>query len=89
MAYTHWIVIADWCIDYEGGHSVVGVYHTENAACKALQNRVNTDDRSLAEEYGYKIYEDSQLCFDSGRDGEYSIDHITVSVHKIESEGKV
>lgn len=86
MKHIHWVIVAEWCVDYEGGYSVVGVYHSEDEACKAFTNRVSTDDRLLAEEYGYKIYEDSQMCFDSGRDGEYSTDHITVSVHKIESE---
>lgn len=86
MKHTHWVIVAEWCVDYEGGHSVVGVYHSEDAAREALQNRVNTDDRLLAEEYGYKIYEDTPLRFDSGKDGEYSTDHITVSVIKVESE---
>lgn len=86
MKHTHWVIVAEWCVDYEGGHSVVGVYHSEDAAREALQNRVNTDDRLLAEEYGYKIYEDTPLCFDSGKDGEYLTDHITVSVIKVESE---
>ena len=28
----------------------------------------------------------THFCFDSGKDGEYSTDHITVSVIKVESE---
>lgn len=86
MIHTHWVVVAEWCVDYECGYSIVGVYHSEKAACEALQNRVNADDRLLAEEYGYEIYEDSPLCFDSGRDGWYGVDHITVSVCRTESE---
>lgn len=86
MKNQHWVIVAEWCVDYEGGHSIIGVYHSEDAACRAMQDRVNIDDRLLAEEYGYKIYEDSPLCFDSGKEGDYAIDHITVSVIKVESE---
>lgn len=60
--------------------------HSEDEACEAMKKRVDSDDRILAEQYGYKVFEDSPMCFDSGRDGEYATDHITVSVVKVGGE---
>ena len=86
MKHTHWIVLAERYIDYEGGQDIVEVCHSEDEACKALQNRVDTDDRLFAEENDYKIYEDTPLCFDAGEDGFYDENHTAVSVIKIESD---
>lgn len=36
MKHIHWVIVAEWCVDYEGGYSVVGVYHSEDEACKAF-----------------------------------------------------
>jgi len=83
MSNKHWVVVAEWCVDYEGGYSVLSVHHSENEAIVAMKKRVNEDDRILAEQYSYVIYEDSDLCFDSGRDGEYATNHISVSIIKV------
>lgn len=82
----HWVVVAEWCVDYEGGHCIVGVFHSEAEALAAFDKRVSTDDRLLANEYGYEIYEDSDRMFDSGKDGYYCHDHITVEVVEVTDE---
>lgn len=79
----HYVVIAEWCVDYEGGHCIVGVYHSREEAVKAFKNRVDTDERILAEEYGYTIYDDTDDCFDSGEDGEYVKDHLYVGIEEV------
>ncbi len=79
----HYVVYAEWCVDYEGGHEIIGVYHSKEEAVEVFKNRVNSDDRLLAEEYGYTIYEDSDICFDSGEDGEYVKDHIYVGIEEV------
>lgn len=79
----HWIVYAEWCVDYQDGHQIIGVYHSKAEAVEALKNMVNSDDRLLAEEYGYTIYEDSDTCFDSGKDGEYVTDHIHAGIEEV------
>ena len=79
----HWIVYAEWCVDYQAGHQIIGVYHSKAEALEVFKNRVNSDDRLLAKEYGYTIYEDSDICFDSGEDGEYVKDHIYVGIEEV------
>lgn len=79
----HWVVLAEWCVDYEAGHHIVGVFHSKKEAIDCLRHRVNIDDRLLAEEYGYEIYEDTDTNFDSGKEGYYIHDHIAVSVIEV------
>ena len=83
---THYVIFAEWCVDYEGGSCIVGVYHSEEKAKEAFRHRVDTDDKILANDYGYEIYEDSDTCFDSGENGEYVKDHITVQLIQVESD---
>lgn len=85
----HWVVIAEWCVDYQGGLTVVGVYHTPEDAHDAFMNRVESDDRILAEEYKYDIFEDTNTVFDSGKKGYYSQDHICVRIEEVTEEKTV
>lgn len=82
----YYVIVADWCVDYQAGHSVVGVYTSEEAAIAALENRVSKDDRLLAEEYGYTVYEDTSRCFDAGIDGYYIQDHLYVGIETVKME---
>lgn len=83
-SHKHWVVFAEWCVDYEAGNEIVSVCHSKEEAVVALKERVKTDDRLLAEKYGYKIFEDSDMCFDSGIEGDYVVDHIKVSICEVE-----
>ena len=80
----YYVVVAEWCVDYQAGHRVVGVYTSETDAVAALDKRVSSDDRLLAEEYGYKIYEDNKTCFDAGIDGYYIQDHLYVGIEEVD-----
>ena len=82
----HFVVIAEWCVDYEEGYVVVGVYHTLEEAMEAFRCRVESDEKLLADEYGYEFYSDSDRLFDAGLDGYYSQDHLRVSIEEVESE---
>lgn len=82
----HFVVIAEWCVDYEGGYAVVGVYHTLEEAIKAFKHRVESDEKLLANEYDYEIYSDSDRLFDAGLYGYYSHDHLRVSIEEVETK---
>lgn len=81
MNYCY-VLLSEWCVDYESGHEIVGVYDTEAKAITALKNRVDSDDRVLAEDYGYTIYEDSDVCFDAGEEGEYVSNHVCARIER-------
>lgn len=86
MKTQHWVIVADWCIDYQNGHEVIGVYHNELEAKKAFKDRVNSSDRVDADSNNYIIYEDTEFCFDSGQEGNYVVNHITVKLEAIQVE---
>ena len=85
----YYVIVSDWCIDYEAGHRIIGVYTTELDAIKALKIQVDAEDRRLAEMYGYHIYEDNDNCFDSGIDGEYISNHIYVGIETVDQEEEI
>lgn len=80
----YYVIVADWCVDYQAGHRIVGVYTSEPSAIEALRKRVSEVERILAKIYKYKIYEDTETCFDSGVDGQYVQDHFYVGIEKVE-----
>lgn len=86
MKNTHWVVVAEWCVDFEGGLDVIGVYHSEKAAKKAFKHRVDTDDRIVAKEHKYDVVDETETSFEAYIDGEYSTDHVSVSIIKVETE---
>ena len=81
-----YVIYAEWCVDYEGGSELVGAYKTLEEARNVLKKRVDGDERILADEYGYKIYDDSPNIFDAGREGEYTVNHTMVKIEPVELE---
>lgn len=84
---THWVIVAEWCVDYQGGLEVVGVYHDPVMAKEEFRKRVDSDDRTQAEENNYEILEDTDTVFDSGKEGYYSNDHIAVYLKEVSETG--
>ena len=77
---NYYVVLTEWCVDYESGLGVLGVFTSKQEAIDAMRERVNSDERLLAEEYGYEIYEDSETCFDAGEEGYYVPNHMVVRI---------
>lgn len=76
-----YVIIAEWCVDYEQGHELVGCYPSEEAAKEAFADIVVDYVRSAAQN-GYDVIEDTDGCFDSGMNGEYISDHIYVGIER-------
>lgn len=85
---SHWVLFAEWCVDYEGGREIISVHHDIDDAVRALKKSVEEVYRIDAESNGYEILEDSDLTFDSGKMGDYVVDHITVSVIEVKNKSK-
>lgn len=84
----YYVVIAEKCADYTNGHEIVWVGNSETIAIQKLQERVNKDERLLAERCGYTIFEDSTHCFDSGNydEGYDVVDYVRVSIEVFEEK---
>ena len=79
----HWVVYAEWCVDYQAGHKIIGVCHSKEEAVEVFKSRVRSDYRLDAQENGYTIYDDTDSYFDSGDDGDYVKDHICVGIEEV------
>lgn len=81
---TYFVIYAEWSYDYISGHSIVGVYKNFDNAVQAMEERVDRCERIDAKEYDFKVYEDSQTCFDAGNDdGYYCRDHVCVMIEQV------
>ena len=77
-----YVVLARWCVEFENATCICGVYTNEEKAKAKLKERVDVEERDYAEEHGWTIYEDTDLCFDAGLDGEYCMNNICVSIEE-------
>jgi hypothetical protein len=79
-----YVVILDWAVDYESGIEVVGVAHNEDEAKKIFAECVKKE-RINARNNNFTIADDTEDYFDSGKDGYWAQNHITVSIKKKQS----
>ncbi len=78
-----YVIRSEWCIDGESGDEILGVYRDYKEALKAFKQRVKTSEREDALSCNYKIFEDSDGCFEAGVEGFYATDHITLRIQEL------
>ena len=80
----HYVIVNEWAYDYESGVTILGVAHSLNDA-KEIFNMYIDDTKEIAERHNYEIYEDTDVMFDSGEDGYYSVNHEKLYIQMVES----
>lgn len=78
----HYLVILDWATDWDSGIEVVGVAHNDNEAKEIFVNCVKKE-RINARNKNFTIAKDTEDYFDSGKNGFWEREHITVSIKKV------
>ena len=81
----HYVVLCDWAVDngvQEQGVNITGVAHTLNEA-KNIFAKAVVDEKEYAREHNWKIYEDSDVCFDAGEDGYYNAEHVCFYIEEV------
>lgn len=78
----HYVVVLNWAADYDTGSNVLAVTHTIDEA-KEILNETREEEKDLAENNGWKIYEDSDLVFDAGEDGYYSGNYTKLYIQEV------
>lgn len=78
----HYVVLISWASDYEQGVGIVGVAHTLEEA-KEIFNKNLEWEKNLAEENGWEVYENTETCFDAGKEGYYSQDHTRIYIQGV------
>jgi hypothetical protein len=66
----HFVVVLEWATEGDNQSNVLGVEHTLEAA-KEIFNETLQEEKALAENNGWEIYEDTDRVFDAGEDGYY------------------
>lgn len=78
----HFVVIHDWSNEYEYDVTILGVYHSLGEA-KEMFNSCVADEKNYAEENGFAVYEDSDVCFDAGKEGYYAREHTNLYIQMV------
>ena len=73
------VLLLDWAANDEQGINVIGIFPDIDSAKKAFAENVQAE-RELAEENGWKIYEDTDTVFDAGYEGFYNNNHTTLKI---------
>ena len=74
-----YIILHDWANgDFgENDSDISGIFTDYNKALDCF-NALVKEERAIAEENGWTIYEDTNTCFDAGEEGYYISNHSTV-----------
>ena len=82
---VHYIVIHDWAREgslIDCGVDIIGVAHSLEEA-KNIFAEVVIDEKEVAMEGGYEIYEDNDTMFDAGENGYYAVNHTRLYIQMI------
>ncbi len=78
----HYVVVLDWTSEGDNGCNVLGVAHSLDDA-KAIFSDAVGDEKNMAEEYGWEIYEDCDAEFDAGEGGYYNNNHTRLFIQEV------
>ena len=78
----HYVVVLAWSANDAEGVNVLGVTHSMDKA-KQIFNETIEEERELAANNGWTIYEHTETMFDAGEDGWYNNNHSRVYVQEV------
>lgn len=70
----HYVVVLEWATNDDAGVIIVGVEHTFYKAKESLDHLV-IEERKIAAENGWEVFEDNDYVFDAGESGYYAAEH--------------
>lgn len=83
--YVYVVVCGYGCELTATSFDVLGVFSILNSA-KECFNEQRAKELPNVKSNGWEIYDDSELCFDAGEDGNYDSNHIMISITKTKLE---
>lgn len=78
----HYVIVLNWATEGDNGSNVLGVAHTMDEA-KEIFNETRQEEKELAENNGWEIYEDSDDVFDAGENGYYRDNYTKLYIQKV------
>ena len=82
---THYVVMCDWAISgsfIDSGVDITGIAHSLDEA-KEIFAKAVIDEKKYAEEHNFTIYEDSEVEFDAGEEGNYIEEHAHFFIREV------
>ena len=79
----HYVVILDWAIESDEAVTILGVTHTLEEA-KQIFNEYLLEQKGYTEEYGYEVYEDTNVTYKAGISGEWRTEHTALYIEEVE-----
>ena len=81
----HYVVMCDWAISgsfIDSGVDITGIAHSPEEA-KEIFAKAVIDEKNYAEEHNWTIYEDSEVEFDAGEEGNYIEEHVHFFIREV------
>ena len=78
----HYVVVLEWSSEGENGSNVLGVTHNLDEARQIFNDTIE-EERDLADNNGWTIYEHTDLVFDAGEDGFYCNNHSRTYIQEV------
>lgn len=78
----HYVLVLDWATNYEEDVNIIGVFHTLEDA-ERLYKETLSNERKLAEEKGYEVETDDNVCFTAYEEGNYMTEHTRLYIQEV------
>ena len=69
--YSHYVVVLDLAVDDDRSVQILGVAHTISEATEIF-NKNLPEQKEYTKEYGYKVYEETEVRYEAGKYGEHT-----------------
>ena len=80
--YNHYVVVLDWAVEDDEAVTILGVTHTLEDA-KKIFNEYLPEQKGYTEEYGYEVYEDTDVRYEAGVSGHWRTEHVALYIQGV------
>lgn len=78
----HYVIVLDWAVEDDEAVAILGVTHTLEDA-KKIFNENLPEQKGYTEEYGYEVYEDTDVKYEAGVSGEWRMEHVALYIQGV------
>lgn len=80
--YGHYVVVLDWAVEDDESVIILGVAHTLDDA-KKIFNENLPEQKGYTEEYGYEVYEDTDVKYEAGVSDYWRTEHTALYIQGV------
>lgn len=83
----HYVVVLVWASEGENDSNILCVAHSFEEAKKVFDDTID-EERQIAEDNNWVIYENNDTVFEAGEDGHYCENHSKLYIMEVIQNGK-